>query len=403
MARMKKTYFVYLSLLVFIAAVTQCNSRGNKGVAQGRDLHHPLIDSFNSLTREQQVKTCGACHRQEYENEMKGPHANSYKNLQAHFALTASGRLKCPEYETYSKKMANEPLSETNTSLMCVTCHALPNMYQTMLFEPNRNADSLKVFLEELHLPPAARTGSLASLNTGDDCLTCHYNGTNVVTNAGFTQTKTTTCPPYCSPVGSALFSSNNNCIVCHKEEVADMVKLPGMATPETNCLKCHQQYDEKGKGTHYIYWQFDSADKPKPDRLIVFDDITARYDAAHKWVLIERKNTRVPHPLTKCTETAALFEVTNKQGKILGKGELRLNRREEHYQVLQPYWGDKPVPGKNGFSIPLDGTVLHDTIPNINATGAASLHLKITGIKKEQYWLPDSTGLVNYSKVIPL
>lgn len=397
---MKKTYFVYFALLLLMAVVTQCNNRG-KRPAEGAAAHHPLIDSFNSLTREQQVKTCGSCHVQQYENEMKGPHANAYKNLQAHFAMVQSGYYQCPEYEAYVKDISKETLSQTNNALLCVTCHALPNMYETMLREPNRNADSLNAYVADLHIPTMARSGTVASLNTGDDCLTCHYNGTNVVTNAGFKSLNGSTCPPYCSPSGSALFSSNNNCITCHIEEAKALVKLPGTATTETNCLKCHQQYDEKGKGTHYMYWQYDGPDKPKPAHLVVYDDISARYDAAHKRVLVEWKNTRLPHPLTLCTETVAFFEVTDKSGKALGKSELRLNRRQKHYQVLQKYWGDKPVSGVNGFDIPLDGASLFDTISNIKAS--SPLLVKIKGIKKEQYWLPDSTGLVHYNKVIEL
>jgi len=356
---------------------------------------HPQIDSFNALTREQQVNTCGNCHNNVYENEMKGPHANALKRLHEHAMADWSQH---PEYNNYL-----QTVYVNDSSSMCRSCHALPNLYETFLKEPNKNDDSLKKFVAKFHVPEKARHGKVNDLLTGVDCLTCHYNGTNVITNFDFQQTDSADCPLYCRPVGSKLFSSNNNCITCHKEEVVAMVNLPGVKNPETSCIKCHQEYDDLGKSTHYTYWQMDGPDKPKPSRLIVFDDISAKYIAEKNEVLIEWKNTRLPHPLTLCTETIAFFEVVNNSGKTLGKGEIRLNRREQHHSVLQPFWGNKPVPGINGHDIPLDGKILSHTISNINAHPNTQLKLIITGGHKGQYWLPDSLQVVSYRKVLAL
>src|SRR5947209_4726229 len=55
-------------------------------------------DEFKNLTRDKQVKKCGTCHKQEYENEMNGPHANAYKNLLAHLAFVNGDKYNCDFY-----------------------------------------------------------------------------------------------------------------------------------------------------------------------------------------------------------------------------------------------------------------------------------------------------------------
>lgn len=391
---MKKTYALYFFTLLFVVLLMQCHR--DKPMSSAAVVHHPQIDSFNALTREQQVKTCAGCHQKEYENEMKGPHANAFIKLHEHIMADWSSQ---PEYKYYLDQVYTK-----DTNSICKACHALPNLYETFLNVPNQNEDSLLAFIKTFKVPTVSRKiNAKDNLMTGVDCLTCHYDGKNVITNAGFQLKDTAGCPSYCSPVGSKLFSSNNNCIVCHVEEARETIQLPGVVSAETSCIKCHQEYDPSGKATHYTYWQADEKDKPKPGRLIVFDDISATYNAKKKEVVIEWKNTKVPHPLTMCTETLAAFEVVDEKNKTLGKGELRLNRRELHKETLEPYYAPKPVPGINGLDIPLDGTTLRCVISNINAPAGTALKLKITGGHKEQYWLPDSYQVVSYRKLLPL
>lgn len=330
-----------------------------------------------------------------YENEMMGPHMNAFKRIEAHAFADWS---KQPEYGEYLK------VNYINDSMhSCQSCHALPNLYETLLKAPNKNEDSLIAYINELHVPKINRAAGKQNLITGVDCMTCHYDGKRVVTNSSFKATGTADCPAYCKPKGSALFSSNNNCITCHKEEVTAMVKLPKALITETSCVKCHQEYDTEGKPTHYTYWHTNIANKPMPKHLAVYEDITASYNADSKEVVVIWNNTRLPHPLTRCTETLASLEVTDQNGKSKGKGEIRLNRRAEHYEVLQPFWPNKTVPGKNGLQIPLDGSTLRDTIRNVQTGAGGELQLRITGGHKEQYWLPDSTQVVSFRKTIKL
>jgi hypothetical protein len=395
---MKKTYLLYLLVMGFGLALMQCHrdkSVNRVSANRTRLAHHPQIDSFNALTREQQVKTCAGCHQKEYENEMKGPHANAFIKLHEHFFTDWSDQ---PEYKNYLDQVYTK-----DTNSICKACHALPNLYETFLNVPNKNKDSLLAFIETFRLPELSRKAKNDNLMTGVDCLTCHYDGKNVITNAGYQLKDTAGCPSFCSPVGSSLFSSNYNCMVCHVEEAKKTILLPGVTKSETSCIKCHQEYDPSGKTTHYTYWQADGKDKPKPSHLVVFDDISATYNAKKKEVVIEWKNTRVPHPLTMCTETIAAMELIGERNKTIGKGELRLNRRDLHKSNLEPYWAPKPLPGKDGYDIPLDGSTLRYVFSNVDKPINGKLQLKITGGHKEQYWLPDSTQKVSYRKVILL
>jgi hypothetical protein len=386
----KKVYIVSFLLLVLLVTATslyrnKINTIKNKDIAT-----HHLIDSFNRLSRTEQVKTCGSCHVKEYENEMKGPHGSAFMMLQKHLAYVDSKQYNDAGYKSY--------INEKRTS--CISCHASDNQYEKILKTVAENQDSFLVYLDHADRQPPIRKANKDNFLTGIDCLSCHYDGNRVVTNLGFESKNHAASPPYCNPKGTILFSHSNACVTCHTDEYKGLVKMQGIKS--NDCLACHQQYDNKGKGTHYIYWRHDDKDHPKPENLKIMDDITATYDATGGRVIVKWHNTRLPHPLVVFTEPIAYFEVVDGSGKMLGKGEIRLNGRDAYNKNMIER-GYKALPGISGVSLPLDGSSIYDTIPNIKVSKSGSIELKITGGEKSQYWLPDSTIIYSFHKTIKL
>lgn len=374
-----------------ILLLSQCHPDKKEYIVYKSKPQH-LIDSFNRLSRSEQVKVCGSCHQQALLNEQLGPHANSFLKLREHLEFIKSDAYNDSCYVNSVKKRAP----------YCDGCHTSVNVYETLLLKLNKNQDSLPSLLKLLRLPLEARIGAEEGLKTGDDCLSCHYDGKNVVTNFNFKRNFNADCPSYCNPVGSKLFSSNTNCITCHTEETTRMSPTIAGKKVETNCLKCHQEYDNTGKGTHYIYWRNDSSNKPKPSRLIIFEDITAQYNTSNNQVIVSWNNSRLPHPLTLCTEHAAHFEVKDSFGNILGSGDIVLNRKKEYDSTLKPFYSKNKLPGKEGYQLPIDGTAIKDTIPLLQKPHSP-LIVTITGTQKAQYWFPNSFKKTIYQRAIVL
>ena len=81
------SYLLFLIGITLILSLTFCNRDKQLAVPE-----HPMLTlaEFNQLSRIEQVKMCGSCHPKQYESEMKGPHANAYKMLEAHFNYIGS-------------------------------------------------------------------------------------------------------------------------------------------------------------------------------------------------------------------------------------------------------------------------------------------------------------------------
>ncbi len=323
---------------------------------------------------------------------MKGPHGNAFFMLQKHLAYVDSKQYDDADYKFYINQNRGT----------CINCHAGDDQYKKILTSIPENQDSFRVYLEDhADKRPPIRKANKDSFITGIDCLSCHYDGNRVITNFDFVPKAPRSSPPYCNPKGSVLFSRSNTCITCHFEEYKGMVKMPEIKS--SDCLSCHQQYDDKGKGVHYIYWRHDDKDHPQPEHLKIMDDITARYDTTSQKVIIQWRNTKLPHPIVVFIEPIVYFEVIDGLGKVLGKSEIRLNGRDAYNLNMQSR-GYKALPGISGISLPLDGKSIFDTISNIKVSrNNGALELKIRGGEKSQYWLPDSTIIYSFQKRIKL
>lgn len=348
---------------------------------------HNFID-FKHLSRAEQVKACAKCHASIYENEMNGPHANAYRNLIQHKEYIGRKEYDCAPY-----------CAQVNDALPgCVKCHSGANLFETVFKNAGSPGEVVRGISAGINYDVLPR--DTATLITGVDCITCHYNGQNVVTQTAFVKTKGgTACPDFCSPVPSQLFASNLSCYPCHQEQVVTMQGYPLTAV---TCNTCHGERDKTGKTTHYTYWAHNPADKAFPARLGIFSSIDAVLSKPAGGINVTWRNNTLPHVRSVCTELVAVVEVTS-NGKFVTADTIRINRKTEHDKQMSGWFKDLPVPGSTGTEF----TKLNDSITRFIALPPTKLAgrftVNITGYKKEQYWLHDSVNTIYAKKSIVL
>ncbi len=379
--------------MIFLVAVVviilpQC-ARNSKKPAGQNDKAHSLSVAFNNLSRENQVQECAKCHRQEYENELKGPHANSYKVIIKHKEYIHKPAYECSFYAKYVDKEEKHS---------CIGCHASDNIYQTYYTAYLTNPDSIIQERMAGHTPLPQGRSEKQGYITGVDCITCHYNGESVVTSASFVATKGTTTPPYCSPSGSKFFSKDYNCLNCHLSGMAANHSLydnysPGKAT----CVSCHQEYDVQGKGTHYYYWRYDPAEKHRPETLLSFYEPTKAIYAPGK-VVAYWQNTSMPHLMGEADEFVLDFKVIDKKGRSWGSKKLRFNCKDFHDKAMMKPFDGNVLPGTAGIRPLYDHAPITIDIPILANTPKGEVSLQCEVFSKAQYWLNDSIGVLQKS-----
>ena len=375
------SYLLFLIGITLILSLTFCNRDKQLAVPE-----HPMLTlaEFNQLSRIEQVKMCGSCHPKQYESEMKGPHANAYKMLEAHFNYIGSDTFDMQEYCVYID----------NKKGYCTGCHASTNVFEDAFAQYTDDEEGIAKLLAKKNWAPSVRKDS-KTISTGIDCITCHYDGNGVVASLSAQLNKvgkTSNCPTYCSPRPSAILSSNVGCITCHAEQVQQMnTTFVSSAIKSTECTSCHAQHDAAGKSTHYYYWAHDPADKPKPAHLDMFSGIECSVNETRDMVNVKWSNTLLPHPVSICTELKARISVYNAEGKLVAMQTINANRKPEQDGFMQPYFKGA-VPGNHSF------TMGGNTKPQLYSIGlpitqTGKLKVVIDGLKKEQYWLSDSLG----------
>lgn len=371
-----------------IAAIlfTQCQ-RDKPSSYKSTEAFHNFIN-FKRLSRAEQVLACAKCHPAIYENEMNGPHANAYRNLLSHTAYIAGKQYDCAPYCAH--------VSEVLPG--CAKCHSGANLFETVfknVANPHEVVNGIVAGNNYDVLPRHTST-----LITGVDCITCHYNGKNVVTQAAFVRKKNdTACPDFCSPQPSGLFSSNLSCYPCHQEQV---ITMDGYPLKPAACNTCHGERDNTGKTTHYTYWAHNPSGKNFPSQLGIFNNINAEYSQQAGGIKVVWKNSTLPHVRSVCTELVTVVDVIS-NGEFIKTDTIRINRKTEHDKQLSRWFKGLPVPGNTGVEF----TGLNDSIVRFISLPvkqrAGKYVVNVTGYKKEQYWLNDSVNTVYYKKSILL
>lgn len=373
--------------------LTRCYS--DKPNRAREEWQHNFIETedFKMLSRTDQVKKCGSCHQEIYENELKGPHANAFINLQNHMAFVNSDSYDCKEYCNYLNAKKAQ----------CIDCHTGANLYETVFKGCSTEADFKRKIVT--YILPESRKDTLG-LITGVDCMTCHFDGKQVITMPGKLMSKSDSCPSFCSPTSRPLFASNYNCYTCHIEQVVVLEKY-SKAHPDynkTTCSSCHSERKENGRFTHYTYWAHNSDDRSLPDRLNLFLGINAHYSKAQNAIKIIWKNSLLPHPVSICTELVTAIQVTD-GGVIIASDTIRLNRKENHLSQIKPFFdiAGKEVPGVFGgrFNTLNDSIIKMIKLPG--HLNFKNLTVNVKGFKKEQYWLNDSINTPYLNKAFQL
>ena len=364
--------------LIGVYFFVQCSSRDG-GVSnfdeksgQAKAVTFPEI-----ADRVAEIEKCAKCHQQEYESWLAGPHANAYKNLIKHSERVAASAYFSADYKSF----INEKMDA-----VCLACHTGLNLYESNYLGLESENDSKK-FTKE-HYPKSFKQiqerdrKNVTNLSTGVDCMTCHSYGKKNVTNLSSTAKG---MKGSCELIKSKFFESNQNCFSCHHHQVETMQRLvkEKKLKSEDNCVSCHQQYDENGKGTHYFYWREEAKEIARPERMNVFQSVAAQLisKGAEKYVQVEWPNNFLPHDFSECGELVLNIEVCNPQGKSIGTGQIRINRKNKMQSLPSNHFRE----GQAGNEFIFGGKVASTQIkvdPKL-----ASYTVKIVGLVKPQYW----------------
>jgi hypothetical protein len=352
--------------------------------------YHSFLNSkeFKTLTRKDQVLKCAGCHKLEYENEMKGPHANAFRLLTEHKAFINSPAYNCDFYT----KRVNSCFDD------CTRCHAPENLLQTILKDSAHNSEFfIKNLLVEKHPIPEKRSfeGRLSSI----DCMSCHYDGSDMISLQHIA-----TKEDSIASLQTLEKRTKNNlaCYVCH----ADVVRTidPVFAIRKTGtvrCVSCHQQFDDKGNGTHYYYWKHDPSDKVNPHFSEILNDFKFSWNADHNAGNLIWNNTTIPHSMSPGPELILLCSIMDKDSAILGSKTIRLNKKKEFDAEQYHILGNHNYYGIEGDEVPLHREAVKYPVEMKNPKMAS--FMKISIIHKAQYWFPDSLGVVTITRCIPL
>lgn len=379
---MRNVYLVTGALLLLVALMYCYRDK--------RPAYHSFLSSgtYQSKSRQEQVQQCQSCHAAVFENESKGAHAQAFTYLKQHVAYVNGPVYDCAFYTDH----VNEAY------WMCKSCHAPKNLYETFLFDSLQNPKATLAKLMSIRNPrPAARAD--AELSTGIDCMSCHVKGNEIVSH----KTVFTAQDSFVQHQTPEVVTSNNLlCFSCHAEVVRSI--NPTIAIQRTGvvrCVKCHQEYDAQGKGTHYYFWQHEAPGKSNPKVDKILHDFTYAYSAASKAVHIVWTNTTIPHQISSGPEMVWIYRVLSQQGSVLTTDTFRVNKKKEFDIVMYRNMNNNYHRGVQGIDVPLDGSPHHISIPLPKGQQPAAV--QVVFMHKSQYWFPDSLASVLATKNYPL
>lgn len=346
------------------------------------------------------VQQCGTCHQQEYQSWSDGPHAYSYRSMRKLYETASDSTAGL-----FPKAYGNWIHLNMN---ICFQCHATENLYETN-FKGVEYAQSASQINDstfpDLHKMGKPRTDPL-TFTTGIDCYTCHYNGERVITGPNFkADPSKTQMPGYCNPLSTPFFTTNTNCVTCHTfaHETQEANLAKGLKFEETNCIRCHQEYDAHGKGTHFDDWRFaDRKRHPTPHaKGGLFESLKIKVvpgTPAH--LTVDWANTVSPHGLTECGEVVLQIVVRDAAGRQVLQKEIRLNRKAQHDEHLRKQLMGEEPPGTVGYPFDPSDPPIHE-VYELAGKNIRSGKILLSAIDKAQYWGDDRIGVQVYQKEI--
>ena len=358
-----------------------CNNRNN---------YHSFLNKsdYKLLSRPKQLAYCANCHKTEFENELKGPHANAYNKLMEHIEFINSNKYDCKFYTDRTNKRIED----------CMECHASVNLWETRLQGGLTMKDSMADYLLNNSFLPDSRTGNDIR-KTGVDCFTCHYDNGQIVSLKNAAAKLPVDIKLYTT---QKIVADNLVCFPCHDNECKTFNPTIAIAQKGTiNCISCHQEYDAHNKPTHYFYWSHNAASKTDPKLRLLLNDFDIRLSAKRNYAEILWRNTSVPHKLAPFPETILNCQILSVDSLVLGATVIRLNNRKDFNELMFESCGRNYLPGIDGEEVLLNDSVKKYSVPLTSGNKAAML--KITMLHKGQYWFPDSVARELAVRLVPI
>lgn len=340
----------------------------------------------SNITRGELLNTCKTCHPKQHENELAGPHLHSYKSLIEHIEYINDKNYHVPEYA----RLMNRTWEKS-----CAGCHAPVNLFEGVY------AGMEYMSMNELSRIPTADFFKHPDLrsenherNTGIDCLSCHYNGKDIIASETFVEKEDNKkIPGYCFPKPSAFLSSDLLCASCHIDNYNNFSQFAQITS--LKCNGCHFVKNDNTY-THYALWK--SADeelKESPYFESLVSNLNITGDS--KNIYVEFSNKSIPHLFNICRETIVELDFLNEQRNIVDSKRIILNRREDHLKLVKSLGQTIPFTGENGKSFEYNNSEISLKTANPENNNIEIVNVRV--ITKAQYWHSDSTGVVTYNK----
>jgi hypothetical protein len=334
---------------------------------------------FSGMSRSEQLAACARCHPTQFENEIQGPHFNAVKNLYAHQSFVNSNKYDCDFYTRHVNREVN------NT---CLRCHAPENLFETIFSSYKTHSDSLQaLWANGAKVFPLIREDK-STHQTGVDCMSCHYDGQNILAGPNFKANPDLTPNETCKPVTDAFFASDYACLSCHTSNMVSPTAIYHAGiTANTDCKSCHQEYDDKGKGTHYYYWRHGNKSKPRHLRK-VYDITSAKLSGDE--ILVELINNYMPHQMGSGPEYVMKFFVENKNNKRIELGTKYFNRKVTHDETMFNAMEGNFLGGNAGIN-PIYAKPEKISFSKQSIALGKNSRLIVQLYSKGQYWFNDS------------
>lgn len=298
----------------------------------------------------ERVKSCVACHQEEYKAWQEGPHA------QIHVIPSQRAEFSKPD-------------------TLCLRCHNPQNVFDSeKLKEVNEKNVHEKSFYKSL------KADHEKDVATGISCITCHVSGDKVMASISYKPDEKKLNdlrkdPNFCNPVADARVKFT--CAGCHSEYHHIDQNLPAKVA-KMDCDTCHTETVGKDK-VHSYYWSRDY-EFPTDGRLAkrikgltVFKSLKLSIKGKDKRALsFSLLNDASPHPLfsTSPRGYAVVIKLPKADGQLFDFKTIRFVSADPGLKLPQEIM-DK-VPGEyvslGGYGSKVD---LNFELPaNVNKSG---------------------------------
>ncbi len=376
-----------MSVIAVIIIYNGCNFYNAKEASHDSIHTH---SGYKNISRAELLNACQSCHTEQHQNEQLGPHTHAYQTLLEHKEYVNSNGYDLPGYATF----VNQSLEK------CIGCHAPQNLFEDIYagFEFLPMSGLKEMDTDLFFTSPKSRESERL---TGIDCLSCHYNGKDVLASKNFIEKKSNrSIEGYCFPKPSAFLSSDLLCTSCDINNYNNKDNFEQITS--MNCNSCHTE-KINNVSTHYTFWK--NGKKEAPDSsyynsIISSLNITNDKDK----IFVQLKNASIPHLFNICRETVIKFEFKNNQNKKLLEKRIILNQKNTFLNTINhTAQFMKEAEAASEFGNVFEYNSEPTTFEVHKSKYKEIKKVEVSVITKGQYWHNDSTGVKTLNKVLML